>query len=195
MIDTAGRNIGVRLGPPGTEPLVTRVTRQMLLAAGTPVATDGIRIAPHIVLVVGERPAGPGVTATEAMAAVRSVHAGLELLDASGDAAATRVVIGGVERRPYEVDLSLEACVLSVNGVVVDSATGAAVHGHPGQALAFAADALGGLAPGTMVFTGGMTDAVPVSPGEQVAAEFTHLGNLVIGGARTLPQRNGGHSD
>jgi len=69
---------------------------------------------------------------------------------------------------------------------VVDSATGAAVQGHPAQALALAANSLAerGLAlePGWLVLTGGMTDAVPVPPGASLIVSFTHLGSLVLAG-------------
>ena len=66
----------------------------------------------------------------------------------------------------------------------MDSATGAAVQGHPAEALALAANDLGrrGLAiePGWIVLTGGMTDAVAVPPGAVLAAHFTHLGSLFL---------------
>jgi 2-oxo-3-hexenedioate decarboxylase len=69
----------------------------------------------------------------------------------------------------------------------VDSATGAAVQGHPAEALALAANALAerGLAleAGWIVLTGGMTDAVFVEPGKQIVAEFTHLGSVTVAGA------------
>ena len=59
--------------------------------------------------------------------------------------------------------------LVEVDGAVVDSATGAAVHGHPAEALALAANELAarGLAieAGWIVLTGGMTDAVFAPPG------------------------------
>jgi len=64
------------------------------------------------------------------------------------------------------------------------SAAGAAVQGHPAEALALAANDLGrrGLAiePGWIVLTGGMTDAVPVPAGTSVAVHFTHLGSIFL---------------
>ena len=93
-------------------------------------------------------------------------------------------VTGPVAASPRSLDLGLEACLLELNGQVVDSATGAAVQGHPAEALALAANDLGrrGLAiePGWLVLTGGMTDAVAVPPGAVLAAHFTHLGSLFL---------------
>ena len=74
---------------------------------------------------------------------------------------------------------------------MVDSATGAAVQGHPAEALALAANDLGrrGLAiePGWIVLTGGMTDAVAVPRGAMLAAHFTHLGSIFLPEADASP--------
>ena len=90
----------------------------------------------------------------------------------------------GLDLATAALDLGLEACLLELNGQVVDSATGAAVQGHPAEALALAANDLGrrGLAiePGWIVLTGGMTDAVAVPAGAVLAAHFTHLGSLFL---------------
>ena len=81
------------------------------------------------------------------------------------------------------LDLGLEACLLELNGQVADSATGAAVQGHPAEALALAANDLGrrGLAiePGWIVLTGGMTDAVAV-PAGVVAGRALHPPRLAV---------------
>jgi len=203
--------IGVKLGLTSrakqqrmgiTSPLTAWLTDGMVLEAGVPIPTAELihpRVEPEIVFVLGERLEGPGVTAATAMAAVRSVYAGIEVIDSrfidfkftlpdvlADNASSSRFVIGGVECDPRDLDLALEACVLSVDGTVVDSATGAAVQGHPAEALALAANALAerGLAleAGWIVLTGGMTDAVFVQPGEQIVAEFTHLGSVTVSG-------------
>ena len=67
-----------------------------------------------------------------------------------------------------------------------DSATGAAVQGHPGEALALAANDLArrghAIEPGWIVLTGGMTDAVFSPPGASVALHFTNLGSVFLNG-------------
>lgn len=184
-------------------PLTGWLTDAMVLPAGAPVPVDALihpRVEPEIVFVMGERLAGPGVTAAMALAAVKSVHAGFEVIDSrytdfsfalpdvvADNASSSRFVVGGNAVAPAGLDLTLEACLLSIDGEVVDSATGAAVQGHPAEALALAANALGarGIAiePGWIVLTGGLTDAVFVKPGQEVSAEFTHLGSLrLVGG-------------
>ena len=185
-----------------SSPLTAWLTDAMVLPAGAPVPRARLihpRAEPEIVFVMGERLSGPGVTAASAMAAVAAVYGGIEIIDSryadfrftlpdvvADNASSAAYVTGPVALSPDGLDLSLEACLLEVDGRVVDSATGAAVQGHPAEALALAANSLAerGLAleRGWVVLTGGMTDAVPVEPGARVAVHFTHLGSLVVNG-------------
>ena len=181
-------------------PLTAWLTDAMVLPAGAPVPRERLiqpRAEPEIVFLMGARLTGPGVTAAPALAAVDSVYGGLEVIDSryrdfrftlpdvvADNASSGCFATGPVGVSPRALDLGLEACLLELNGQVVDSATGAAVQGHPAEALARAANDLGqrGLAiePGWLVLTGGMTDAVAVPPGAVLAAHFTHLGSLFL---------------
>jgi 2-oxo-3-hexenedioate decarboxylase len=183
-------------------PLVAWLTDAMLLGAGEPVPQGKLihpRIEPELVFVMGEKLAGPGVSAARAMAAVSHVLGGAEIIDSryadfkfalpdviADNASSGAFVTGPIARRPTELDLGLEAVLVEVDGQIVDSATGAAVQGHPGEALALAANVLAqrGLAieAGWIVLTGGMTDAVFAPPGSSVACHFTSLGSVQITG-------------
>jgi len=203
------RLVGVKLGLTSrakqermkiSSPLTAWLTDAMVLPAGAAVPRDRLihpRAEPEIVFVLAARLAGPGVTAAAALAAVGSVCGGMEVIDSryrdfrftlpdvvADNASSGCFVTGPVAVPPAALDLALEACLLERNGQVVDSATGAAVQGHPAQALALAANDLGrrGLAlePGWIVLTGGMTDAVPVPEGAVLAAHFTHLGSVFL---------------
>jgi 2-oxo-3-hexenedioate decarboxylase len=205
------RLVGVKLGLTSrakqrrmniASPLTAWLTDAMALPAGDPVPQDKLihpRAEPEIVFVMRDRLAGPGVTAAAGLAAVASVYGGIEIIDSryrdfkftlpdvvADNASAGSFVTGPVGRSPAELDLTLEACLVEVDGQIVDSATGAAVQGHPAEALALAANDLGrrGLAiePGWIVLTGGMTDAVFVPPRANVAAHFTNLGSIFLSG-------------
>lgn len=185
-------------------PSTAWLTDSMILPIGEPVPLDRMihaRAEPEIAFVMKDRLQGPGVSAATALAAVDFVLGAIELIDsrfsgykfAMADAVADNnssgcYVTGPVSRRPEDLDLALEACLLEVDGDIADSATGAAVHGHPAEALAFAANTLGergfAIEPGWVVLTGGMTDAVPVARGARIAAHFTHLGTVTVTGAR-----------
>lgn len=184
-------------------PLTAVLVESYLLGIDVPVPLDALiqpRVEPEIVFVLGRPLQGPGVTAASALAAVDRVHAGLEILDSrftdydfalpdvvADNASSAFVVVGGTGIAPQDLDLALEAVVLSVDGQVVATATGAAVQGHPAEALARAANALAArgqsIGAGEIVFTGGLTDAVPLGHGQQVSAEFTTLGALVLTGS------------
>ncbi len=183
-------------------PSLAWLTDAMVLPAGDPVPREKMihpRAEPEIVFVLGRRLAGPGVTAATALAAVVRVHTGIELIDSryadfkftmpdvvADNGSSGLFVTGGIGRAPQEVDLTHEAVLLEVDGDITDTATGAAVQGHPAEALALAANTLAerGLAleAGWIVLTGGMTDAVPVRAGARVAAHFTTLGSITVSG-------------
>jgi 2-oxo-3-hexenedioate decarboxylase len=185
-------------------PLVAWLTDAMVLPAGEPVPQGALihpRLEPEIVFVMGQRLQGPGVTAAQALAAVTRVHGGAEIIDSryqdfrftlpdvvADNASSGAFVTGPVGVAPRALDLTMEAVLLEVDGAVTDSATGAAVQGHPAEALALAVNELGrrGLAveAGWLVLTGGMTDAVPIPLGTAVSCHFTSLGSVYLTGGR-----------
>jgi 2-oxo-3-hexenedioate decarboxylase len=202
--------IGVKLGLTSrakqqrmgiASPLTAWLTDAMVHPAGTPLPMDRLihpRAEPEIVFVLGRDLTGPGVSAPTALGAVDQVLGGIEVIDSrytdfrftlpdvvADNASSGLFITGPVSRTVSGLDLSLEACALEVDGVVVDTATGAAVQGHPAEALALAANDLGRrghtLRAGWIVLTGGMTDAVHVHKGTTVAASFTSLGRVVVG--------------
>jgi len=205
------RIVGVKLGLTSrakqqrmnvSAPLTAWLTDAMVLPAGVPVPQDRLihpRAEPEIVLVMRDRLEGPGITAAAALAAVGAVYGGVEVIDSryrdfrftladvvADNASSGCFVTGPVGVPPAGLDLALEACLLEVDGQIVDSATGAAVQGHPAEALALAANDLGrrghAIESGWIVLTGGMTDAVPVPPGAKLAAHFTHVGSVQLAG-------------
>ncbi|HEV7845970.1 MAG TPA: fumarylacetoacetate hydrolase family protein [Thermoleophilaceae bacterium] len=201
------RVVGVKLGLTSEakqrqmgvdEPIIAWLTDAMALPRGAAAPSGRMiqpRAEPEIVFRLGERIEGPGIAAHDALASVASVHAGVEILDSryldykftildvvADNASAAGFLVGETGISPAQLDLTLEACLLEEDGVVVQSATGAAVQGNPAQALALAADLLAdrgrALEAGWIVLTGGMTDAVPLRAGSPVSARFTNLGSL-----------------
>ena len=180
-------------------PSLAWLTDAMLHPSGNPLPLSRLihpRVEPEIGFVIGARLQGPGIGSATALAAVSHVFGAVEVIDSrfSGfrftiaDAVADNgssglFTMGSVVADPRGLDLAMETCLLEQDGEIVDSATGAAVQGNPGEALALAANLLGerGLAiePGWVVLTGGMTDALPIGPGRRIAAHFAHLGSVV----------------
>lgn len=210
-LERGERLIGVKLGLTSRAkqqrmgvhfPFVAWLTDAMVLPVGDPVPLGRLihpRIEPELVFVMGERLEGPGVTCAQAMSAVESVWGGAEVIDSryqdfrftAGDVAADNAssgafVTGPNGLPPSALDLATEAVLVEVDGVIVDSATGAAVQGHPGEALALAANDLASrghaIEAGWIVLTGGMTDAVFCPPGTSVAMHFSNLGSVFLNG-------------
>lgn len=214
-LDRGERLVGVKLGLTNRahqqrmgvdDPFVAWLTDAMNLPAGDPVPQSRLiypRIEPEIVFVMRDRLHGPGITGAQAYAAVEAVYAGAEIVDSrytnatsTGDVTAGDIiadnascaafVTGPTASPPSDVDLFTEGVLVEVNGEIVYTATGAAVQGHPAEALALAANELAkrGLAiePGWIVLTGGMTDAVLAPPGSSVACHFGSLGSVFLNG-------------
>ncbi len=181
-------------------PIVAWLTDAMALPADAAVSLERLihpRAEPEIAFVLGDRLAGPGVTAARALRAVAAVYAAVEVIDSryqafrftlpdvvADNASAACFVMGPRGRGPDELDLALEATVLEVDGSVVHSATGSAILGHPAEALAFAANALArrghALEPGWLVLAGAMTEAVAVTHGSVLRASYTNLGAITL---------------
>jgi 2-oxo-3-hexenedioate decarboxylase len=206
------RLIGVRLGGPVTRrapwrladgaPELGWLTGPMRLPAGQPVPgrLASPHAVPHLAVVLGGQLTGPGVSPAGALAAVASVHAAVELAGRDGGPAAGaggdpepaglaggvagRFLVSPAGRPVASLDLALEACLVEVDGQIIDSGTGAAAAGHPAEALAWAANTLDsrGLAlePGWLVLTGPLTAPVPLPPGAPLAVHFTTLGSLFL---------------
>lgn len=183
-------------------PFVAWLTDAMILPAGDPVPQARLihpRVEPEIVFIMKDRLQGPGVTAAQALSAVEAVYGGAEVIDSryrnfrfkAGDVTADNAssgafITGPIGLAPGELDLATEAVLVEVDGAIVDSATGAAVQGHPAEALALAAKDLArrghAIEPGWLVLTGGMTDAVFAPPGASIAMHFSHLGSVFVPG-------------
>jgi 2-oxo-3-hexenedioate decarboxylase len=138
---------------------------------------------------------GPGCHMAAVMAAVDFVLPAVEIIDSryrdfkfdlksviADNTSASRFVIGGRMRDLGDLDLRNLGVVLEKNGEVVSMAAGAAVLGHPLTAVAMLANHLGArgqeIPAGTFIMTGGVTEAIPVEAGDNVAVRFQDLGTV-----------------
>jgi len=155
------------------------------------------RIEAEIVFVLGSRLQGPGITVTEAGAAIAGAVAGMEIVDSRiegwrikladtvADLASNGAVLtSGTEVPIDDFDPRLVGMVFSRNGEVVDTGAGAAALGDPVAVVAWLANTLGEhgitLEAGHLVMTGALHVALPVVAGDVVTAEFDRLGSLTL---------------
>jgi len=151
---------------------------------------------PEIVLRLKHDP-GPAPDFLEASRAIESVCLGIEILDSrfagyqfslgevlADDTSAAGYVLGSRWRAPDALDLGNLGILMSVDGLLVEAASSAAIMDHPVRALMALArllDARGDrLAAGQLVLTGGITAAHPLPPGRHVVVEAQDLGSIML---------------
>jgi 2-oxo-3-hexenedioate decarboxylase len=182
------------------EPLHGWLTSDMLRPMGAKLDLSGFihpRAEPEIAFLLRESPAAPASIAT-VLAATQAVFGAIEIIDSrfagfrfglpdvvADNASSAAFVLGSRTREVRDVgDLRLTGCVLRVNGVVVATAAGAAVLGHPAESVAWLVNQLAAreqsLPAGAIVLSGALTDAVPLAAGTVVTAEFDGLGHAEV---------------
>lgn len=207
-LEQAGRSIkGMKVG-------LTSVSMQQLLGVGQPdfghLLDDFFflehepvpitrflqpRVEPEVAFVLKKPLRGPGVTTSEAIAAVDYVVPALEIVDSritdwritiidtiADNASSGGLVLGSTPTPLQEVDLRLGGCVFRRNGKVVGTGAGGAVLGSPVNALVWLANTLGGLGSvleeQALVLPGAVTAMVPVAQGDTFTATFSGLGSV-----------------
>lgn len=138
---------------------------------------------------------GPNCTVSDVLAATDYVLPAVEIIDSrfsgfkfdlpsviADNGSSARFVGGGRARRVDEIDLRTLGVVMEKNGEIVGMAASAAVLGHPAEAVAMLVNILADLGEslpaGSFVMSGGITEAIPVKPGDSVIARFQDLGSV-----------------
>jgi len=140
---------------------------------------------------------GPGCHIGTVLAATDFVLPALEIIDSryknfqfdlksviADNTSAARYVVGGSARDALGIDLKNLGVVMEKNGAVVATAAGSAVLGHPAQSVAMLANMLGArgqeIPAGTLILTGGVTEAVAVAKGDSINVRYQHLGSVSL---------------
>jgi 2-keto-4-pentenoate hydratase len=152
------------------------------------------KVEAEIVFVLGDRLEGPGVTVTQARAAIAGAVAGMEIIDSRiadwriklADTVADLASNGAIatSSRIVPLDARLIGMALTRNGELVDTGAGAAALGDPVAVVAWLANTLGehgvALEPGHLILTGALHAAVPMTRGDVFRAEFDRLGPVTV---------------
>lgn len=179
-------------------PIFGVLTDGMQLALGEPIPLGGLihpRAEPEIAFLISQDISGVDLTINDILDATEGICAAVEIIDSryhdfrftlpdviADNTSAARFILGPTVAPPRALDLALVGVVLEKGGVVVDTATGAAVLGHPAVAVTLLAKELTrrgeAIAAGSVVLSGGMTNAVPLSPADELTATFARLGRI-----------------
>lgn len=184
-----------------TEPLYAYLLDHTILTDGAQIARDQLihpRVEAEIAFVMARPLQGPRVTGDQVLSATRYVLPALEVIDSryenfnftlpdvvADQASAALVVLGGNARSPKGLDLRLLGMLLEINGEIQATGAGAAVLGHPADAIAWLVNKMadmgaGGLEEGDLVMAGGLVEAFAIEPGDHLRAEFAHLGPVAV---------------
>ena len=182
-------------------PTFGTLTDRMLLHEGDALSVSlghAPRVEAEIVCVLNRAVTEPLRSLDDTMAAVASVHAGIEIVDSrfsSGSSTAADSIAdnqsafsGMWSRQGHLLDsinLVEETCDFFVSGKLVASGTGAKILGNPltalkdaiNEALTHDVEVSSGLA----VFSGNLLgSAISVTPGDLVVARFSNLGEISL---------------
>lgn len=198
-----GRKVGLTSAPMQqllgvNEPDFGVLMDDMFIEDGDEISLDTLlqpRIEAEVAFVMGKDLAGPGVTTSNALAAIEGALPAVEIVDSrvvdwkikladtiADNASSGRLVIGGRLTPVTELDLRLVGMALSRNGRVIDTGAGAAALGNPARCVAWLANKLATfgavLRAGDVVLPGAVHRMVPVEPGDVFRAEFARLGTV-----------------
>ncbi|MGH8788919.1 MAG: 2-oxo-3-hexenedioate decarboxylase [Cupriavidus necator] len=153
------------------------------------------KVEPEIAFVTNRPLRGPGCHIGAVLAATDFVLPGIEVIDSryrdfqfdlksvvADNTSAARFVVGGQPMKVAGVDLRTIGIVMEKNGEPVAFGAGAAVLGHPAAAIAMLANHLGArdqeIPAGTLILSGGITEAVAVQAGDAVSLRVQGMGSV-----------------
>ena len=155
------------------------------------------KVEPEIAFVTKAALRGPGCHIGAVLAATDFVMPAIEIIDSryrdfkfdlksvvADNCSSARFVLGGRIRPVDGLDLRTLGVVMEKNGKVVGLGAGAAVLGHPAAAIAMLANLLGErgeeIPAGTLILSGGVTEAVAVEAGDNVTLRIQELGGTNV---------------
>ena len=155
------------------------------------------KVEPEICFITRTELKGPGCHIGAVLAACDVVLPGIEVIDSryrdfkfdlksviADNTSASRFIVGGRIASARDVDLRTLGVVLEKNGEPVALGAGAAVLGHPAAAVAMLVNHLGrrgqALPAGSLILSGGITEAVPVQAGDNVTLRIQDLGSVSV---------------
>lgn len=153
------------------------------------------RIEAEIAFVLKSELKGKGLSIEQVIEATDYIIPAVEVIDSrfekfkfdlvsviADNCSSSRYVTGGRPLDPRKVDLRTIGVVIEKNGEIQALGASAAVLNHPANAIIMLADHLAArgesLPAGSYIMTGGITEAIPVSRGDNVVARFQDMGSI-----------------
>ncbi|MEZ5599340.1 MAG: fumarylacetoacetate hydrolase family protein [Pseudomonadales bacterium] len=152
----------------------------------------------ELAFVIGEELRGPNINVADVIRATDFVLPALEivdnryaergrnvLVDSIADAAMCGfVVLGGNPMTLLDADVRRMSASLSINGVMLETGSAAAVMGNPLNAVVWLANKLHefgvAMQPGDVILSGSFVKAIPLKAGDTINAQFDQLGEVTL---------------
>ena len=183
-----------------TDPVFGFLVDEFVVPEGAEIKVSELihpKVEPEICFITRTELKGPGCHIGAVLAASDVVLPGIEVIDSryrdfkfdlksvvADNTSAARFVVGGRIAAARDVDLRTLGVVLEKNGLPVAMGAGAAVLGHPAAAVAMLVNHLGrrgqSLPAGSLVLSGGITEAVAVQAGDNVTLRIQNLGSVSV---------------
>lgn len=182
------------------EPIYGYVFDYMLVNSGGELSLRDFihpKVEAEIAFVIGNDIEGPGIIGAQVLANTEAVMPALEIIDSryesfdftlpdviADNASAAKVVLGTSLVDPKKLELDLIGTTLSINGQLKDLGAGAAVLGHPANAVAMLANMLSRknekIRKGDIILSGALTGATLIKAGDVVSGKFDGLGEVTF---------------
>lgn len=156
------------------------------------------KVEPEIAFMLKSSLKGPGCHIADVLAATDFIMPAIEVIDSrykdfkfdlksviADNTSFARFVLGGSMLDVKGLDMRTLGVVLEKNGEMVACGAGAAVLGHPASSVAALANHLGEqgkeIPAGTVILSGGITEAIAVKAGDSVTLRAQGLGSVSVG--------------
>lgn len=179
-------------------PAVGFLTDKMYRPENSAITTSDLvhpRVECEVAFVTKDHLSGPNCTKEDVLDATDYVLPAVEIIDSrfsgfkfdlesviADNASSARFVSGGRARYANGLDLETLGVVMEKNGEIIAMGAAAAVLGHPAEAVAMLVNLLAEigeeLPAGSFVMSGGITEAIPVEPGDHIIAKFQEIGSV-----------------
>ncbi|PKG23344.1 2-keto-4-pentenoate hydratase [Niallia nealsonii] len=154
------------------------------------------KVEAEIAFILGEDIEGPGLTGEQVLEKTQWVLPALEIIDSryenfrfqlpdviADNTSASRVIWGNQLFHPYDFAFDLIGVSMTINGELRASGKSSAVLGNPANSVAMLANMLyeeekGKIKKGSVILTGGITEAVLLKKGDHVITAYEGMGDV-----------------
>lgn len=154
------------------------------------------KVEAEIAFIIGEDIEEPHITVDQVLEKTEWIVPALEIIDSrykdfrfrlpdviADNASASRIIVGSQRFRPHDVEIDLIGVSIRINGDLKACGESSAVLGNPAKSVAMLANMLYtkgkiNLKKGSVILTGGITEAVLLKKEDDVRACYDHMGEL-----------------